>query len=78
MTLPSLEVKETILLKTMDALLSTLAFQKVPRIEYDKKRASSTSHNDERSKRPRILEDVLKGETDPSLFPSYTSTGEFV
>ena len=78
MPLSSLEVKETILLKTMEALLSTLAFRKVPRIEYDKKRASPTSHNDERSKRPRILEDVLKGETEPSLVPSYTSTGESI
>ena len=73
-----LRSKGTILLIIMDALLSTLAFKKVPRIEYDKKRASSASHKDDHSKRPRILEDVLKGETQPSLVPTYTATGECV
>lgn len=59
----------------MDALISTLAFRKVPTVEIDKKRKSSTSLEKQSVKRPRLLAEVLEGEVEPSLVPSHTAEG---
>ena len=58
----------------MEALLSTLAFQKVPRAEINRKRERSADdcHS---NKLPRLLNDIVSGKVKPSLVPSYTMNG---
>ena len=62
-------------LDKMDALISTLAFRKVPTVEIDKKRKPSTTSEKQSVKRPRLLTEVLEGEVEPSLVPSHTTEG---
>ena len=59
----------------MEALISTLAFRKVPKVELDKKRKSVSTSISHHPKKPRLLEEVLSGEVEPSLVPSYTTEG---
>ena len=59
----------------MEALISTLAFRKVPKVEIDKKRKLPISPVTHPPKKPRLLEEVISGEVEPSLVPSYTMEG---
>ena len=60
----------------MEALLSTLAFRRVPTVERTKKRRKEEQDAEQVSrKRPKLLEDILSGENPPTLVPSYTSKG---
>ena len=59
----------------MNALISSLAFHKVPRIEIDRKRKSWDENESGIEKRPRILNELIKGYVKSSLVPSYTSEG---
>lgn len=61
----------------MNALISSLAFHKVPRIEIDRKRKSCIEKESGDEKRPRILNELIKGCVKSSLVPSYTSEGLF-
>ena len=62
--------------KLMEALLSTLAFRRVPTVERTKKRRKEEQDAEQVSrKRPKLLEDILSGENPPTLVPSYTSKG---
>ena len=63
--------------KDMDALISSLAFHKVPRIEIDRKRKCGVEKESGDEKRPRILNELVKGYVKSSLVPSYTSEGLF-
>lgn len=63
--------------KDMNALISSLAFRKVPRIEIDRKRKKFVESENKGVKRPRILDELLKGSVKSSLVPSYTSDGLF-
>lgn len=62
--------------RLMEALLSTLAFRRVPTVERTRKRKKEEQDSEQVSrKRPKLLEDILSGENPPSLVPSYTSKG---
>ena len=61
----------------MEALLSTLAFRRVPTVERARKRRKEEQDSGQVTrKRPKLLEDILSGENPPTLVPSYTSQGK--
>ena len=59
----------------MEALLSTLAFRKVPTIERVQKRKKREDSEPNETKRPKLLDDILSGKNPPSLVPSCTMNG---